>query len=185
MTISAIDALCCAISSVQLSAANADAEPFDHAYPTSAMTWPYCSHSAVIGRLAGISNVPPPNRDYLVAENPQTTGTIRYHRFDISVIRCGPPSPDENSTKCLGDLYGDCSSPANHETLAGHERSVDLEVERLMGDMLDLWCDCLVDLPEAQGGRYSKTRPRWIESASVTSQGRFTAIEFKIGTLLA
>lgn len=185
MTISGQDALCCLISAAEQSAAAAvpPAEPFDHAYPTSAMTWPYCNHSAVIGRVKSISTAPPPNRDYLVAENPQTTGTVRYHRFDLSVIRCGPPSPDPETTTCLGDVYGDCTSPANHETLAGHHRAIDLEVERLIGNLLDLWCDCLV--AASTGAEYSKTRPRWIEEAVVTSQGRFTAIEFKIGTLLA
>lgn len=181
--ISGHDALCCLINAAVQSAADAGAEPFDHAYPTSTMTWPYCNHSAVIGRVASITTNPPPNRGYTVSEDPQTTGTVNYHRFDLSVIRCGPPSPDPKTTTCLGDLYGDCSSPADHTTLAGHSRALDLEVERLFGNLLDLWCDCLTNL--SVGAEYSKSRPRWIDQAVITSEGRFSAIEFEIGTLLA
>lgn len=177
------DALCCLLDAVVASAADASAEPFDHVYPTSAMTWPYCDHDAVIGRVESISTNPPPNRQYQVAENPQTTGTVRYHRFDLHVIRCGPPIPDEHSTQCLGDIYGDCTSPADHSTLAGHHRALDLETERLFAELLDRWCDCLV--AGSSGAEYSKTRPRWIEQAVIMNQGRFSAMAFQVGTLLA
>lgn len=178
--ISGHDALCCLLSSVTASAADASAEPFDHTYPSSSLTWPYCTHHAVVGRVAGRSTEPPPNRNMLPAEDPNTTGTVRYTRFDLHVVRCGPPSPDPESTTCLGDLYGDCSSPANHETLAGHHRAIDLEAERLISELLQRWCDCLVERNEG----YSRSAPRWLEEALVVSEGRFSAITMRVGTLL-
>lgn len=185
--ISGHDALCCLMASAVESATDAAATPeepggFDHVYPSSAMTWPYCDHHAVVGRVASISTQPPPQGQVtdVPREDPHTTGTIRFHRFDLHVVRCGPPSPDSDSTRCLGDLYGDCDSPPNHHTLAGHHLAVDLETERLMSEILERWCDCLV----ARNEGYSRTRPRWIEEATIQNEGRFTAIALRVGTLL-
>ena len=186
-TITGHQALCCLMSSIQESAVGDDpdnpvAEAFDHVYPSSALTWPYCQHHAIVGRALPPSTEPPalsPVTD-VPREDAKTTGVIRFHRFEVDVIRCGPPSPDLENPQCLGDLYGDCASPANHETLAGHHLAVDQELDRLVDELLGRWCDCLVAL----GLGYSRMAPRWIDEISITNEGRFTGTRFRVGTLL-
>lgn len=181
------DALCCLISAVQDSAAQDDpdnpgnpiAEPFEHAYPSSSLTWPYCEHHFVTGRSLPPTTLPPQNAlGILPADDPQTTGRILYNRFDLDIGRCGPPAADEG---CLGSLYGDCTSPAGHDTLAGHERAVDEEMNRLVSELLDRWCDCMV----ANIAGYPRHAPRWMEpTATIETQGRFTVIRLQVGTRL-
>lgn len=172
------DALCCAFTAVTESAADAGAEPFEHVYPSAAMTWPYCDHHFVTGRSLPPTTLPPPGSELLPSDDPQTTGRIYFHRFELDVGRCGPPAP---TTGCLGDLYGDCASPAGHSTLAGHEAAVDTEISRLFDELLDRWCDCMT----ATIPGYAKHAPRWIESnTTIETQGRFSVIRFQIGTRL-
>lgn len=174
------DALCCLLDAVADSAAAAGAEPFEHKYPSAALTWPYCDHHAVLGRSLPPTTLPPPNSGEPAKDDPQTTGRIYYHRFDLHVVRCGPPSPVDGGS-CLADLYGDCSSPAGHTTLAGHERAVDAETTRLFDELLERWCDCMT----ASITGYARHAPRWIEpNAVLTTSGRFTALQLQVGTLL-
>lgn len=177
MTITS-DALCCLFQAVADSAAAAEADPFEHAYPSAAMTWPYCDHHAITGRALPPSTLPPPNLNMPPADDPNTTGRIWWHRFELAVIRCGPPAPT-NST-CVAGLYGDCTTSAGHSTIAGHYQAVDLEMNRLTTELLVRWCDCLV----ASVDGYPRHAPRWIETSAMTTQGRFTALEFTVGTRL-
>lgn len=175
------DALCCALTAVADSAADAGADPFKHQYPSMALTWPYCGHHFITGRALPPSTLPPPDGVTAPASDVRTTGVVLYHRFAVDVGRCGPPMP-ESADQCLGDLYGDCSSPAGHTTLAGHHRAVDAELDRLMSEFLERWCDCLT----ATIAGYPRHAPRWIEHdlSTVETQGRFTVIRLQIGTRL-
>lgn len=174
------DALCCLFDAVSQSAADAGAEPFRHIYPSAALTYPYCSHHALVGRSLPPTVIPPPDGITPMSNDPQTVGRVYYHRFELHVVRCGPPMPDE-STQCLGTLYGDCDSPAGHGTLAGHELAVTEETERLTAELLDRWCECL----RATIPYYGAHAPRWIEPTSaLITTGRFTALQLTVGTRL-
>lgn len=176
-------ALCCLIGAVDTSNTNAAGVPFDHKYPSAALTWPYCTHHAIVARIASKTTEPPPTETSGTADM-RAAGRVWYHRFELDVVRCGPPAP--TTGECLDDLYGDCDSDANHDTLAGHQRAIVAEAERLHAELLDLWCQCLRTLPPPGGTTpiYSAGNPRWIESVTTSNEGRFTAIRFRVGALL-
>lgn len=175
-------ALCCLISSAAASATAAGV-PFVHAYPTAALTWPYCTHDAVIGRHVGQDPNPPPS---LTGEPPAfdapTNARVAFDVFDLTVLRCGPPYPEirEGAVACPSGFYGDCSSPVDNTTLAGHHALVAAETERLRSELLERWCSCLVLLDAG----YSRTRPRWVDSVTVENEGRFTGVTFRVAGLL-
>lgn len=176
------DALCCLISAVAASAADADAPEYQHQYPTANMTLPYCPHDSVIAKSLGRSTTPPPGTGMLPAEHPQTTGLVQYHRFHVASARPAPGSPD--GTACLAELYGDCSSPADVSTLAGHEKFTIAESERLERELMQRWCDCLMAKAAADGHLYSRAWPRWIETSTKSTDGRFTVVAFIVAAQL-
>ena len=178
MTVTRQQALCCLIAAAEATAAGNSLDPFDHAYPSTSLTWPYCTHSAVVARAIAPTNIPPAHLQLPQAADPNTTGVIWFDRFEIDVVRCGPPAPDDGS--CLADLYGSCASPVDHSTLAGHHAAVEVELDALRSELLGRWCDCLVAL-DAGYGRHA---PRWFESISVVTGGRFTAVRLIVGTRL-
>lgn len=176
------DALCCLISSIEQSATDAGADPFTHGYPSASLTPPYCDHDAIVARNLGASTEPPPAlADLGPAEDIRADGVKWWHRFEAIVVRCGPPWPDTDG--CLGDLYGDCTSPADHQTLAGHERALMAEAERLRSELLAYWCDCLVDATPGPGPRYRRSARRWFDDITLESgEGRFSFIRIRVGT---
>jgi hypothetical protein len=179
------DALCCLIGAAAQAAEDHGAAPFDHRYPTATMTWPYCAHHAVIGRALPPTTLPPPGYEPGVPQDLPGVVTVLYHRFEVAVVRCGPPAPELAPGQCLGALYGDCDSEPGHDTLAGHERAVTAEREWLTAGLLDLWCACLAGVDPGTGRpRYPAHAPRWIESVTVETGGRFTATTFTVATRL-
>lgn len=172
MTVSPTDALCCLLDAVVASAAAASAAPFDHVYSSAAGTWPYCTHSAVVGRVLAPSTEPP---DPLEAPT-----SVWYDGFEVAVVRCGPPFPDLEGA-CLSTLYGSCESEPGAHDLSGHHALVAGELYRLRAELLERWCLCLTSV---EGGGYSSTRPRWFRSIEVRTEGRFTASVFTVATLL-
>jgi hypothetical protein len=183
MPVTRRQALCCLLDSVEAVRAadpvlGVEEHEYRHRYPSTELTWPYCQHDAVVGRAIEPTTVPPAYLQLPESNDPQTTGRVWFDRFEIDVVRCGPPAPTGDG--CLGDLYGDCSSPPSHGTLAGHHELLEIELEALRAQLLDRWCSCLVDL----GAGYARHAPRWIETLARVTGGRFTANRIIVGTRL-
>lgn len=177
MAITFQQATCCLITAVVASAAEAGAPGYEHQFPSVANRPPYCPHDAVTATYLGRTTEPPPG------ELPADDGSDRvwYWRFEVKSHRAQPaPHPDKPS-ECLAGLYGDCASPADATTIAGHHAVVMAEVERLERELLNRWCECLQAIP---GGGYSASRPRWFVAGDVTSEGRFTTARFEVNALI-
>lgn len=172
MTVTPQAALCCLLDAVVESAADAGAAPFDHVYASAAGTWPYCTHAAVVGRVLAPTTEPP---DPLEAPT-----SVWYDVLEVAAVRCGPPFPDVDGA-CLAALYGSCDSAPGALDLSGHHAAVVEELYRLRLELLERWCSCLTSIV---GGGYSSTRPRWIRSLELRTEGRFTAAVFTVATLL-
>lgn len=176
MPITFQEATCCLITAVAASAADAGAPEYQHQFPSVANRPPYCAHDAITATYLGRTTDPPPG-DVPSDLHPDR---VWYWRFEVKSHRCGPPAPDDVS-KCVAGIYGDCSSPADGETIAGHHALVMAETERLQRELLDRWCTCLQAVP---GGNYSASRPRWFVDGRVSNEGRFSTITFEVNALI-
>lgn len=164
-------AACCLVNAVHESAVDAGAPPFQHRYLSVASTWPYCPHDSVVANWKGQTTIGPPGTRFAEDDDARGGDRVWYDQFELHVIRCGPAVP-EDSAECLAGLYGDCATAAPN-TLTGHHNLVTAEAERLTGELLDRWCDCLV----STDGLYSRAWPRWISTPpEIRTQGRFSAI---------
>lgn len=175
-------ALCCLMTAVTNITAAAGAPEFTHKYTSTALTWPYCGDHSLVGRSLGPSPIPPPASFQLLPhEDPQTDREITYHRFELDLVRCGPPFPEDPST-CLGDLYGSCTDEPWADTLSGHQRGLSEEADRIQAQLIPEWCLCLTASAPVL---FPASNPLWMEELSILQpEGRYAAVRVKVGALL-
>lgn len=162
-------ALCCL-----LSAADALVGGMEHVYPTANMTWPYCGHSAVIGRELERTDV---DNDGTRQVSLDGLDRVWFHRFEVSVLRGAPPMPEDPANRCVAGIYGDCASDADCSTIAGHYKLVASDREALRAGLLAAWCECMaVDVadPENPVARRARHLPAWYETGEQEGEGRYS-----------
>lgn len=167
-------AACCLIGAVEDILAEHAKPEAEHKYLSAAMTWPYCTHDAIVAREVAPTTEGP---DF-VAEYADRADRVAswYHVFEVALVRGAPPFPD--SDDCLVGLYGTCEAPPDTTTLSGHHRLIADERGHLRDGLIEYWCECM-----AASGR-AKTAPAWIESIETVNEGRFSGTTFTVAALL-